>query len=239
MKCFYADNNSAWLKLGPIKIEMQNHEPYVAVIRELMYPHECDEITQYLGPFLGAPPGRMAGGTGPNDWTMKNAWPNEDNTPALEKMTRRVEHITNLYASSKLDQSDNFMCGNYGIGGHYGVHPDYKKYNTPYSKYQNINRVTTVMSVLDAPAAGGATVWPFLGVNVFPEKGSAVWWFNTRSDSVPDIETKHAACPVLLGQKWIGNKWIGYRPQWRNRPCALEQGARYKGVYPKPNTFSF
>ena len=32
--------------------------------------------------------------------------------------------------------------------------------------------------------------------------GSAVWWFNTKSDSVPDPETKHAACPVLLGQKW-------------------------------------
>ena len=38
-----------------------------------------------------------------------SAWPNEDNTTALEKMTRRVEHITNLLASSKLDQSDNFM----------------------------------------------------------------------------------------------------------------------------------
>ena len=66
----------------------------------------------------------------------------------------------------------------------------------------NINRVSTVLSVLDDPEAGGATVWPFLGVNVFPEKGSAVWWFNTKSDSVPDLETKHAACPVLLGQKW-------------------------------------
>ena len=32
--------------------------------------------------------------------------------------------------------------------------------------------------------------------------GSAVWWFNTKSDSVPDPVTKHAACPVLLGQKW-------------------------------------
>ena len=58
------------------------------------------------------------------------------------------------------------------------------------------------MTVLDAPEAGGATVWPFVGVDVFPEKGSGVWWFNTLSDSLPDVETKHAACPVLLGQKW-------------------------------------
>ena len=72
LKCFYADNNSPWLKLGPIKIDLQNFEPYVAVIRELMYPHECDEVTQFLGPYLGPPPGRMSGGTrGGNDWTMK------------------------------------------------------------------------------------------------------------------------------------------------------------------------
>ena len=105
-----------------------------------------------------------------------------------------------------------------------------------------------------APTAGGATVWPFLGVNVFPEKGSAVWWFNTKSDSVPDLETKHAACPVLLGQKWsklkkklcssffsvtnffcfilsVGNKWISYGSQFKNRPCDLEPNTRYKGLF--------
>ena len=63
------------------------------------------------------------------------------------------------------------------------------------------------MSVLDDPEAGGATVWPYVGVNIFPEKGSSIWWFNTKSDSVPDPETKHAACPVLLGQKW--SKFLG------------------------------
>ena len=114
-------------------------------------------------------------------------------------MTRRVEHITNLLASSKLKQSDNFMCGNYGIGGHYGVHGDYSPYH---KETEKINRIVTVMSVLDKPDAGGATVWPFAGVSIFPEKGSAIWWFNTKSDAVPDPDTKHAACPVLLGQKW-------------------------------------
>ena len=92
-----------------------------------------------------------------------------------------------------------FQCGNYGIGGHYGTHPDYFPLTTDYF---NINRVATVMTVLEAPEAGGATVWPLAGVTVTPEKGSGIWWFNVKSDSVPDTETKHAACPVLLGQKW-------------------------------------
>ena len=71
LKCFYGHSNSPWLRLGPIKIEVQNKEPYLAVLRELLYPHECDNITQFLGPLLGTPPGRMKGGVGKNDWTMK------------------------------------------------------------------------------------------------------------------------------------------------------------------------
>ena len=58
------------------------------------------------------------------------------------------------------------------------------------------------MTVLEAPEAGGATVFPFIGQAIFPEKGSAVVWYNVHSSAAPDKETQHAACPVLLGQKW-------------------------------------
>ena len=73
MKCFYGHNDSPWLKLAPLKVDIQNHEPYIAVLRELMYPHECDGITNFLGDHLGPPPGRMKlkGGGTKNDWTMK------------------------------------------------------------------------------------------------------------------------------------------------------------------------
>ncbi len=45
-------------------------------------------------------------------------------------------------------------------------------------------------------------MWPYLGVSVFPEKGSSAMWFNVKSDAQVDDMTLHAACPVLLGQKW-------------------------------------
>ena len=68
---------------------------------------------------------------------------------------------------------------------------------------------------------GGATVWPFAGISVFPEKGSAIFWHNLKTDSEPDVLTQHAACAVLLGNKWIGNKWVGYNAQWNQKNCAL------------------
>ncbi len=38
-----------------------------------------------------------------------SAWPDENDNLYLEKMTRRVEHISNLHGSSRLGQSDRFM----------------------------------------------------------------------------------------------------------------------------------
>ena len=68
---------------------------------------------------------------------------------------------------------------------------------------------------------GGATVWPYAGISVFPEKGSAIFWHNTFTDADPDEYTQHTACPVLLGNKWIGNKWVGYNAQWNQLKCDL------------------
>ncbi len=35
---------------------------------------------------------------------------------------------------------------------------------------------------------GGATVWPYVGVYIIPEKGSAVAWYNTRADAVVSLD---------------------------------------------------
>ena len=58
------------MALGPIKMEIRNKAPYLAVLKEVLYPHECDNITDFLTPWLGAPPGRMNPRAAKNDWTM-------------------------------------------------------------------------------------------------------------------------------------------------------------------------
>ena len=50
--------------------------------------------------------------------------------------------------------------------------------------------------------AGGATVFPSLNVALWPQKGSAAFWYNLFEDGVGDLSTRHAGCPVLLGSKW-------------------------------------
>ena len=55
---------------------------------------------------------------------------------------------------------------------------------------------------------GGWTAFPRLGVAVQPRKGSAVYWHNLKRSGRSDMHMLHGGCPVILGSKWVANKWI-------------------------------
>ena len=73
------------------------------------------------------------------------------------------------------------------------------------------------------PEQGGATVFTRIGVKVKPERRSAVFWYNLLPSGDGDFRTRHAACPVLYGTKWVSNKWIHSVGQEFKRPCNLIQ----------------
>jgi prolyl 4-hydroxylase len=61
---------------------------------------------------------------------------------------------------------------------------------------------------LEVPEEGGATVFPLIGLRIKPIKNGAVFWYNLDEYGNRDSRTLHAGCPVLLGSKWLSNKWI-------------------------------
>lgn len=58
---------------------------------------------------------------------------------------------------------------------------------------------------MSQPERGGATVFNQLDTAVFPTKHDALFWYNLRRDGEGDMRTRHAACPVLLGVKWVNH----------------------------------
>ncbi|KAK1118936.1 prolyl 4-hydroxylase subunit alpha-2-like [Acipenser oxyrinchus oxyrinchus] len=96
------------------------------------------------------------------------------------------------------------------------------------------NRVATFLNYMSDVEAGGATVFTDFGAVVRPRKasirktqkqfnGTAVFWYNLFRSGEGDYRTKHAACPVLVGSKWVSNKWLHERGQEFRRPCGLTE----------------
>lgn len=63
----------------------------------------------------------------------------------------------------------------------------------------------TVYVQMSNVTQGGATVFPALGVSIFPVKGDAIFWLNLHPSGRGNHCMRHAACPVLTGSKWGTN----------------------------------
>ena len=55
-----------------------------------------------------------------------------------------------------------------------------------------------------------------------PVQNSAVFWYNLLRDGTGDYRTRHAACPVLAGEKTVSNIWFHERGEEFTRKCLTE-----------------
>uniref|UniRef100_A0A915MTT3 Fe2OG dioxygenase domain-containing protein n=1 Tax=Meloidogyne javanica TaxID=6303 RepID=A0A915MTT3_MELJA len=127
--------------------------------------------------------------------------------------------MTNL----ELETAEELQVANYGIGGHYDPHFDFSRRGEKSPYGDRGNRVATVLFYMSQPSQGGYTVYTDLGMGVAPSIHDALFWYNLRRSGDGDLRTRHAACPVLTGVKWVGNKWIHERGQEWVRPCPLKE----------------
>ncbi|CAG7732017.1 unnamed protein product [Allacma fusca] len=151
-------------------------------------------------------------------------------------IARKIEHITGLHAIN-LSSAEALQIASYSFGGHFFPHYD----EGSNVKESETRRIATFMIYLNDVEVGGVTAFTYLGLSIKPVKGSALLWHNLQFDGEPDPFTRHGACPVLLGQKWVANKWILSGDQFLKRQCR-KQGQRYqiavnKKYLPVPRDF--
>ncbi|KAM4676392.1 prolyl 4-hydroxylase subunit alpha-2 isoform 2-T2 [Discoglossus pictus] len=221
--CRYHDGNrNPYLIIGPMKEEDEWDSPRIVRYLDALTDEEIDKIKELAKPKLARATVRDPKTgvlTVANYRVSKSAWLEEYDDPVVARVNLRMQAITGLTA----DTAELLQVANYGMGGQYEPHFDFSRRPFDLSLKTEGNRLATYLNYMSDVQAGGATVFPDFGAAIWPRKGTAVFWYNLFRSGEGDYRTRHAACPVLVGSKWVSNKWFHERGQEFLRPCGLTE----------------
>uniref|UniRef100_A0A1I8BIP4 Fe2OG dioxygenase domain-containing protein n=1 Tax=Meloidogyne hapla TaxID=6305 RepID=A0A1I8BIP4_MELHA len=235
--CYYKMDR-LFLRLAPIKVEIIRLEPLAVIFRNVIADNEIKIMQNLSLPKLY----RSMVQNPKNGEPMfasyrisKIAWLFPMENKVVLQLFKRMMFMTNLNMRS----AEPLQTGNYGIGGHFDPHWDFARDNSTNTTesqkgYHFLNfgtRIATVLFYLSTTERGGYTVFNNVKTFVKPTKNDALFWYNLLRNGDGDFRTRHAACPVLLGEKWVSNSWIHVIGQEFYRPCGLSPniGERYVG----------
>ncbi|KAK9754309.1 2OG-Fe(II) oxygenase superfamily [Popillia japonica] len=226
LKCRYLDNGNPFLKIAPFKVEEAYANPDILIFHDVMADDEIATIKALAQPRLerAAVQNLITGEKAFIQARIsKVAILKEFEHKHVTDVVQRVEDMTGL----TMETAEKLQVVNYGIGGHYEPHYDFARREEPnaFHSLGTGNRIATVLFYGEQPFfhQGGATVFPYLDIALWPKKGAAAFWYNLHSSGEGDKMTLHAACPVLTGSKWVSNKWIHEAGQQFRRPCGLKR----------------
>ncbi|CAK1540610.1 unnamed protein product [Leptosia nina] len=234
LHCRYLTENHPFLLLAPIKMEYMYRNPDIVLFYNVLSDQEIEDIQKMAKPRFrrATVHDTKTGELVPAHYRIsKSGWLRDEESSVVAKVSRRVSHFTGL----SMQFAEDLQVVNYGIGGHYEPHFDFARRKEPAFEKYNGNRIATVLFYMSDVAQGGATVFTELGLSLFPVKGAAAFWLNLHPSGEGDLATRHAACPVLTGSKWVCNKWIHEGGQEFIKPCNLEYQAESMGrKIPRP-----
>uniref|UniRef100_A0A8C5K3V1 Prolyl 4-hydroxylase subunit alpha-1 n=1 Tax=Jaculus jaculus TaxID=51337 RepID=A0A8C5K3V1_JACJA len=223
--CRYHDGNrNPKFILAPAKQEDEWDKPRIVRFHDIISDAEIEIVKDLAKPRLSRATvhdpetGKL---TTAQYRVSKSAWLSGYEDPVVSRINMRIQDLTGLDVST----AEELQVANYGVGGQYEPHFDFARKDEPdaFRELGTGNRIATWLFYMSDVSAGGATVFPEVGASVGPKKGTAVFWYNLFASGEGDYSTRHAACPVLVGNKWVSNKWLHERGQEFRRPCTLSE----------------
>jgi prolyl 4-hydroxylase len=196
-----------------VRVATRMNKPIIAVLEGVLSDEECDELIRRSSD-------KMHRSTTVDPLTGKHevvADRSSEGTffalnadPFIARIDQRVAEIMNW----PNDHGEGLQVLHYGTGGEYKPHFDYFPPEDPGSHVQMTiggQRVSTLVMYLNDVEEGGTTIFPDVGLEVVPKKGSAVYFEYTNSKNQLDRLTLHGGSPVTRGEKWIVTKWMRQR----------------------------
>ncbi|CAB3401441.1 unnamed protein product [Caenorhabditis bovis] len=237
--CYYK-RDRPFLVYAPIKVEIKRFKPLAVLFKDVISDSEIEVIQELAKPKLAratvhdSATGKLVTAT---YRISKSAWLKGWEHEVVERVNKRIDMMTNL----EMETAEELQIANYGIGGHYDPHFDHakKEESKSFESLGTGNRIATVLFYMSQPKYGGGTVFTEVKTTNLPTRNDALFWYNLHRQGDGNVDTRHAACPVLVGIKWVSNKWIHEKGNEFRRPCGLrisdhERFVGDLGVGPEP-----
>ena len=133
-------------------------------------------------------------------------------TRGEDALIQRIETRIAKLLRWPVQNGEGLQVLRYAPGAQYRPHHDYfdpTEPGTPSILRRGGQRVGTLLMYLQAPEAGGDTVFPDIGLSIPPQRGHAV--FFSYPQPTPASLSLHGGAPVTAGEKWVATKWLRER----------------------------
>lgn len=186
-------------------------QPRVVVLGGLLSDEECDGLIAAARPRMARSltVQTQTGGEELNpDRTSNGMFFNRGESELITRIEARIARLLNW----PVDHGEGIQVLHYHPGAEYKPHYDYfdpGEPGTPTILKRGGQRLATLVMYLNAPACGGGTTFPDVGLEVAPQRGNAVFFSYDRP--LPSTRTLHGGAPVIEGEKWVATKWLRER----------------------------
>jgi len=185
-------------------------QPQVILLGNVLSMEECDAIVAHCGTRYtrSTVTGEADGASVVHEGrTSEMAFIQRGEAEVAERIERRLAALAHWPAEC----GEPFQLQKYNSTQEYRPHFDWLDPDS--SGHQSHlqrggQRLATFILYLSDVEQGGGTVFPGIGLEVFPKKGNALWFLNTDANHQPDRQTLHGGAPVVSGTKIIANKWL-------------------------------
>jgi prolyl 4-hydroxylase len=203
-----AGQSTAHIGGRDVRVVMAMQSPRVVVVADLLSAAECDELIALARARLtrSETVETATGGSAVNESRTSDGMFFK---PAEFPVCARLEERLATLVGWPIENGEGLQILRYQVGAEYRPHYDYfdpAEAGTPTILKRGGQRLASIVCYLNTPEAGGATVFPDIGLEVAPVRGNAVFFSYDRPH--PSTKTLHGGAPVTAGEKWVATKWL-------------------------------
>ena len=200
--------SEVWAHDRHIQVLVQTTCPRIAVLSNVLSPQECQDLMALARPRL-ARSETVATETGGSEVNEARTSQGMFFERGESELCARIEQRIAALFQWPVENGEGIQVLRYGPGAQYKPHYDYfdpAQSGTTSILRRGGQRVATLVMYLNTPQAGGATIFPDIGLEVNAMAGHAV--FFAYGTPHPSSQTLHGGLAVESGEKWVATKWM-------------------------------